>query len=180
MLPQLIPVLKRVALKLKTGIVPLMVLIGSIACESGDMGAERLKETIGGLAEDVQYSGNTMQFEYRELELICIFDEHANRMRIMTPIETREKLSEEQLLNALVANFHSVLDVRYALSDEVVWAVYMHPLKELSEKQVADAVLQVYTAAITFGTTYSSGNLVFPGNGNQRKPEVKEEDLLKS
>ena len=55
-------------------------------------------------------------------------------------IVEREKLGEEELLNALVANFHSVLDVKYALSDEVIWSVYAHPLKELTDAQVVDAI----------------------------------------
>ena len=96
--------------------------------------------------------------------LICVFDENANRMRIISPIVEREKIGEEELLNALVANFHSALDVKYALSDEVIWSVFVHPLKELSEEQVVDAIQQVYTAARTFGGSYSSTNLVFPGN----------------
>jgi len=78
-------------------------------------------------------------------------------------------LREEELLNALVANFHSVLDVKYALSDEIVWSVYAHPLKELTETQVIDAIEQVYVAALTFGDSYSSTNLVFPGNTNKKE-----------
>ena len=72
----------------------------------------------------------------------------------------------------MVANFHSALDVKYALSDEIIWSVYVHPLKELSEEQVADAVKQVYTAAKTFGSSYSSTNLVFPGNTRKKEKEL--------
>ncbi|MEM7382181.1 MAG: hypothetical protein AAF361_13425, partial [Bacteroidota bacterium] len=96
------------------------------------------------------------------------------RMRIISPIVEREQLEEDQLLNALVANFHSALDVKYALSDEIIWSVFAHPLKELSEHQVLDAIEQVYLAALTFGTSYSSTNLVFPGNsGKKEKPRPK-------
>jgi hypothetical protein len=71
-----------------------------------------------------------------------------------------------------VANFHSALDVRYALSDEIIWSVYTHPLESLSPDQLKDAISQVYMAAVTFGTTYSSSDLVFPGNS--RKKDKKE------
>ena len=104
--------------------------------------------------------------------LICIHDETANRMRIISPIVERSKLEEKELLNALVANFHSVLDVKYALSDEIIWSVYTHPLKELSDAQVVDAIQQVYAAALTFGGSYSSTNMVFPGNA-KKKDEKK-------
>lgn len=85
-------------------------------------------------------------------------------MRIITPIVKREQLNEDQLLNVLVANYHSTLDVKYALNDETIWSVFTHALKELYEHQFLDAIDQVWTAAKTFGTTYSSTNLVFPGN----------------
>ena len=115
-------------------------------------------------SDTLQVNGNSYQFIVDNTMLICVFDENANRMRIISPIVEREKIGEEELLNALVANFHSALDVKYALSDEVIWSVFVHPLKELSEEQVVDAIQQVYTAARTFGGSYSSTNLVFPGN----------------
>lgn len=136
------------------------------------MNPVKLKELIVRVSDTLQNSGNAFQFLYREKMLICIYDVHANRVRIISPIVEREKLEEEQLLNALVANFHSALDVKYALSDEIIWSVFTHPLKELSDGQVLDAIRQVYAAAMTFGTTYSSTNLIFPGNTKKKeKPE---------
>ena len=137
------------------------------------MNGERLKELITEVSDTLQNVGNAFQFVYKEKMLICIFDEEANRMRIISPIIEREKLKEEQLLNAMVANFHSALDVKYALSDEIIWSVYTHPLKELTDYQLLDAVEQVYLAAITFGTTYSSSPLVFPGNTNKEEDPKK-------
>ena len=77
----------------------------------------------------------------------------------------------------MVANFHSVLDVKYALSDEIIWSVFTHPLKELSEHQVEDAIKQVYAAALTFGGSYSSTDMVFPGN--TKKVEKPKPQVLK-
>lgn len=145
---------------------------------SQDMNPVKLKELIVQVSDTLQNSGNAMQFLYKEKMLICIYDENANRMRIISPIIEREKLEEEQLLNALVANYHSALDVKYALSDEIIWSVFTHPLRELSDHQVLDAINQVWAAAVTFGTTYSSTNLVFPGN-TKKKEAPKPKKLLK-
>ena len=150
----------------------LLCLLG-YSVRSQTMDAERLKELISEVSDTLQNVGNAFQFMYEEKLLICIYDENANRMRIISPIIERKELEEEQLLNALVANFHSALDVKYALSDEIIWSVFTHPLKELSDHQVLDAVQQVYTAAISFGTTYSSTNLVFPGNSNKEEKPKK-------
>ena len=143
-----------------------------------DMTPERLVDIIKQEADTADIQGNSVRFLFNDAILISIYDENANRMRIISPIVEREKLGEEELLNALVANFHSALDVKYALSDEMVWSVFAHPLKELSEAQVIDAMHQVYAAALTFGGSYSSTNLVFPGN-TQRKEKPKEPRILK-
>jgi hypothetical protein len=137
-----------------------------------EMNADKLLEILKQESDTLKTNGNSYQFLLDNTMLICIFDESANRMRIVSPIIEREKIGEEELLNALVANFHSALDVKYALSDEIIWSVFIHPLKELSEEQVVDAVKQVYTAAKTFGTSYSSTNLVFPGNTKKKEKEL--------
>ena len=41
--------------------------------------------------------------------------------------------------------------------------------KELSEHQIKDAIAQVYNANMTFGTTFSSTALTFPGNTKKEK-----------
>jgi len=74
-----------------------------------------------------------------------------------------------------------VFDVRYAIANDYLWAVFIHPLKELSKDQVMDAISQVYTAVLTYGTTYNSTGLSFPGkkgeneNGNEVKTKLKKE-----
>ncbi len=147
---------------------------GLVSLTAQNMNAELLHDIIEQEADTLRVNGNSIQFLYKESMLICIYDENANRMRIVTPIVKREEIGEEELLNALVANFHSALDVKYALSDEIVWSVYVHPLRELTEYQVVDAIQQVYAAAVTFGTSYSSTNLVFPGNTKKvEKPKPK-------
>ena len=151
----------------------ILVIAFSLNTHAQSMNAERLKELITEVSDTLQNVGNAFQFVYKEKMLICIHDEEANRMRIISPIIERNKIEEEQLLNALVANFHSALDVKYALSDEIIWSVYTHPLKELTDYQLLDAVEQVYSAAITFGSTYSSSPLVFPGNTNKEEKPKK-------
>jgi len=146
-------------------VISLVVLSSASAQE---MNPEKLAELIGQASDTVVTNGNTIQFMYEERPLICVYDENANRMRIISPIIETKDVEEEQLLNMLVANFHSAVDVKYALSDEVIWSVFIHPLKELTDYQVLDAIDQVYTASATFGTSYSSTNLVFPGNTKKK------------
>lgn len=156
-----------------------LVFLAFHSLAAQQMTAKRLTQIIEQEADTLVIDNHQIQFKVNNGLLICIYDENANRMRIISPIVEREKLTEDELLNALVANFHSALDVKYALSDEIIWSVYTHPLKELSDAQVVDAIQQVYAAAITFGNTYSSTNLVFPGNSKKVVDTTKTRVLKK-
>ena len=163
---------------LRLFLISLFFLFGSPTMAAQLMNPDKSKELISKVSDTVRDSGNSIQFVYKNKMLLCVYDENANRMRIISPIVEREKLDEEQVLNALVANFHTALDVKYALSDEIIWSVYNHPLQELTNHQVVNAIDQVYRAAVTFGTTYSSTNLVFLGTTKKKRaPQSKK--LLK-
>lgn len=163
---------------MKRLLIPLVFSFFSLQSFAQEMTPERLKDIIEQAADTLQVNGNSLQFMYKERLLVCIYDANANRMRIISPIVERKEVGEEELLNALVANFHSALDVKYALSDEIIWSVYVHPLRELRDHQLIDAIDQVYLAAMTFGTTYSSTHLVFPGN-SKKEEKAEPKKLLK-
>ena len=101
------------------------------------------------------------QIEVEGKELVCLTDQYHNRMRIICPIIYAEQVRSEELVKCMEANFHTALDVRYAISNELLWSAFIHPLKELTEQQVKEAVSQVYVAAMTFGSSYNSSNLYF-------------------
>ena len=78
--------------------------------------------------------------------------------------DTREsKLTPEQVSRILEANFHTALDARYATSKGYLYAAFIHPLSLLTEREIRSAVVQVANLARAFGTTYSSGGLVYGG-----------------
>ena len=146
-----------------------LFLCFSFSAISQNMTVEKLGEIITQSADSVAINGNSWNFNFRDRVLICIADKEANRMRIISPIAEKKQLDNELILNSLVANFHTALDVKYAISDEILWSVFTHPLKELSTQQVEDAISQVYYANVTFGTTFSSTTLTFPGNTKKKK-----------
>ena len=113
------------------------------------------------------------QILYKGRVMMLIADDTYNRMRIISPISEADRLKPEQYQLALLANFHSVLDAKYALSDGVMWSVFIHPLKELSPEQLTNALEQVFMAAETFGTSYQSTDLIFPLPPETEKKEKK-------
>jgi len=84
-----------------------------------------------------------------------------------------DKLSDELKTAALIANFHTALDIKYAITDGILWSAYIHPLKELTEDQVIDAVSQVFYGNVNFGASFSSSSLVFPGTIRKTKKPVE-------
>ena len=120
------------------------------------------------------------QLLFKEIPMMVLTDEANDRMRIIAPIAEASTLSEDALLDCMTANFHSALDVKYAISNGVLWSAYIHPLSPLTDAQLSSALSQVYSAVVTYGTTFSSTELLFGGaSGDNQPPEEKEDIKLK-
>ena len=143
------------------------------------MTPEKMLATLNEIGVEVQVEGPVLRFMYEEVPLALVYDEQADRMRVVSGIMRVDDLQEGMLTKAMQANFHSVLDVRYAISDGVVWSAFIHPLSDLSDDLLRSAVHQVAVARVTFGTQYTSGAMVFgepgeepnaPGDGDEAGP----------
>jgi hypothetical protein len=126
---------------------------------------------------DYEHKNNTINIEINGYRMIIVYDLKADRMRIISPIVKVSDLKEGQMQQALDANFHTALDARYAISDGVVWSVFVHPLSDLSEKLFQSALEQTLVAAATFGKEYSSGAFSFPkALLNEKETKVPQEN----
>ena len=94
----------------------------------------RLFHVIDEVGKNKEGTIGAWNFDYEDRFMLCFTDESYNRMRIISPVADVTKLDNIELENALIANFHSALDVKYAISEDILWSVFIHPLKELSEK----------------------------------------------
>ena len=130
---------------------------------SAPMTQDRLHELIVDIATDVEINGNLVGFTFNGVKLLCVSDVDSDRMRIISAISELTDLDGEQVILALAANFHTALDVRYALSDGLIYAAYIHPLSPLTPSELASAIRQVAAAQQSFGSDYSSGELFFSG-----------------
>jgi len=143
---------------------------------SQEMNNQLLGEIISREADTLAGVTGNWQFVYKETPMLCVTDADNNRMRIIAPITESDNLDEDLLLDSLTANFHSALDVKYAISRGILWSAFVHPLKELTTEQVESAISQVYLAAKTFGTTFSSTELLFGGGQleeEQQEPKIE-------
>ena len=145
---------------------------------TAQMNNERLGELLEAQVDSIQGEAGRWQLLLQELPMIVLTDETNDRMRIIAPIIEANRLDEELLLDCLTANFHSALDVKYAISDGVLWSAYIHPLSPLTEMEVESAVKQVHAAAKTFGTTFSSTPLLFGGNRASEPAPAKKDSII--
>ncbi len=138
---------------------------------------DRLEEILTQEVDSITGYSGRWQMKLKDLPMIVLTDATNDRMRIIAPIIETSRLDEELLLDCLTANFHSALDVKYAISDGILWSVFIHPLSPLNKEQVQSAVEQVFLAAATFGTSFSSTPLLF-GGGNAQEPAPAKKDSL--
>ena len=111
----------------------------------------------------VERGGGVWSFEYLETPVLIITDSKANRMRVMSPVIRAEEVTADQWAAILVANFHTALDARYAVSSGTVYSLFLHPLGSLTDAELRSAIGQVVVLSTTFGSTYTSSGIAFGG-----------------
>lgn len=155
-----------------------LMLTGSVNAQEAEpaMTPERLAQIVLALDPDAQLVGPGIELIIADVPVLIVMDAAANRMRAMVPIRSAEGISDEDLMRMMQANFDAALDARYAIAQGRLWGVFIHPLRELEREQFISALAQTVTVAQTYGTTYSSGAMVFGGgDSNEMHRELFEE-----
>ncbi|MBL4773228.1 MAG: type III secretion system chaperone [Alcanivoracaceae bacterium] len=155
-------------------------LLKRIVEEELTMNADKMKDTLRSLNIEFEQNNNAINYTIQGYRMTIIYDVNADRMRIVCPIVKVEDITKDHIKQAMEANYHTALDARYAISNDIVWAVFIHPLSDLSEKLFRSALEQILYTAATFGKEYSSGTLNFPKQESQEpSQENKSEDPYK-
>lgn len=149
-----------------------LLVLSATSLPAQGMDNDRIAALLEREVQELEGDPGFWQFVFGERALMLITDPAANRMRIFTPVVEEKFLDEDQLRRMLEANFHSALDAKYALYGGYVISVFTHPLKELSEEQLLDALHQVVNLADNFGSTYSSTSLIFAPEAPQNAPKI--------
>lgn len=159
-------------------LVSLLLTLSSVCTHAQRMDNKRMLKAFEKAAIQVEGEPGAWMAYFNDYILLVITDERNNRMRIFTPIVEEEAASPAQMSRMLKANFHSALDAKYSVYEGFVVSVFTHPLKELTEGQLLDAMRQVAKLAETFGTTYSSTELIF-GEEEEEKEKKEEQPVEK-
>ena len=140
----------------------------------GDMTLDKMRTLIKRLDEDaVEARPGTFLFLVNDYEVSIFSSVPANRMRVMVRIRDADKLEKKDLLRILQANLDAALDARYAIGRGSLWSVFIHPLSNLHPKQFLEGVGATVNLAATYGSTFTSGQVVFGAARQQRHHSAK-------
>ncbi len=143
--------------------------------------AAQLLALVQTLDEEAELSANGATFKLADTTLTLVFDVNADRMRLVSAVGIEAALNEAQLRRLMQANFDSALDARYAIAQGLVWSTFIHPLTSLTQEDFISGLAQTVTLAQTYGTTFSSGIVVFGGgDSNEELQELLDSLLDKS
>jgi len=167
-----------------------MMLFTAQACQAEEvpnpeaagpaMNNQRLQALIESIAEKVNGRPGFWEFTLQEYPVTVITDERADRMRIIVPVARAGDVDSAQMKRLMQANFDSALDARYSIAKGVLWSAFIHPLSELSDHQFIDGLAQTVNLAGTFGTSYSSGALIFGGGDSKQEQDRRYREIIES
>ena len=132
-----------------------------------ELRATALGAIVRRIDSEAKSLGNGWIFSVENMEVTLVYDTSADRMRVLVPIAEVAKIDKDELLRLMQANFDSALDARYAVANGVLWGVFIRPLNSLSDRDFLSGVGQTINVALTFGSSYSSGEMVFSGGDSQ-------------
>lgn len=173
-------------IKLRADLIVLAVLFSSLVFANpamskkneGNMNNQRLEKIIKRLDANATGQSGYWQLSIDGVKLLVVTDESADRMRIISPIETAKKLNARHLYRLMQANYDSALDARYAIAKNTIWSAFIHPLGSLGAKEFISGIGQVVNLSRTYGQSYTSGALVFRGGDSEALQERKLIDRL--
>ena len=142
------------------------------------MTVNRLAQIVLALDPDATVAGPGFSFTIDDVPVLIVMDVQANRMRAMVPIRSAEAMTLDELERVMQANFDSALDARYAIAQERLWSVYIHPLRELERDQLISGIAQTVNIAKTYGALYSGGATQFGGGDSRDLQRELIEELL--
>ena len=146
--------------------------LGNSAVEA----ASRLRNIVQRIDPNAELLPNGATFRVQNIPVTLVYDINADRMRLISPASSIEELDAEMLVRLMQANFDTALDSRYALAGGILWATYLHPLSTLSSDQFGSGLGQTINLVATFGSTFTSGAIVFGGgDSTQQQRELIEE-----
>ena len=137
------------------------------------MTLDRLETIVRSQVDALEGQDGQWEATVGERAMLVVTNAEADRMRLVMPIKPTSELSVDEVQSMLLANFHSALDARYAVSNGVVVATFIHPLSTLQERDARSAMIQVNNLVENFGGSYASSAVGFGGAGPEQPAQLE-------
>ncbi|MEX0586340.1 MAG: hypothetical protein WD176_06835 [Pirellulales bacterium] len=131
--------------------------------EASLMDNRRLRTLLDKAADSVKGRSGCWRVHFEGRRMLVVTDEECDRFRVMSPVTEDIGLDALDMQVLMAANFDRTLDARYAINGGYLWAIFLHPLGDLTEKLLVAALEQVKNLADNFGRSYASSDLKFTG-----------------
>ena len=141
-----------------------ILLLNCVVVNANPMTQDAMEKIVVSNVDVIKQQKGYIVFTYKKVKMALISDVKHDRMRIIAPVTEYPALSDDKKDAVMEANFHSALDARYGVSKNILYSAYIHPLSPLTKSELESALKQVATLALTFGGSYSSGELTFGGH----------------
>ena len=148
----------------------LLWLCAGYALNAQNMTLEKLKIYLTEDARVIQDNGNFVEYEMDSLRIYLVADVNSDRTRLLSGVVEEKELKTEDYKLLLEVNYDRALDAKYALSDGVLWSVFVHPLSDLTPYLIKNGLYQVRNLVYTYGSSYSSTSMVY---GSSEEEEGK-------
>ena len=143
--------------------------------EVSGMTVDHMEAVVARLDEKYERAQGVISFVYADQEVVIVTDSSYDRMRIIIPIMQASVLNEDMLFRIMQANFDSALDARYAIGQGVLWSTFIHRLSSLTEKDFLSGIGQTINTAQSFGSSFSSGEIVYGGGDSS---DIQQRQLI--
>ena len=123
------------------------------------MNNQKLIKHLDKECDSISGEDGKWQLFYRGIVILAVTDEVNDRIKLLSPITYIKDIEPSVISDCMKANFENLKDVKYAISNEIIWSIYNHDYKTLSTEQLDEAILQIYYSTGTFGGNYSSTSI---------------------
>ena len=123
--------------------------------------SRRLERDLRAVAGEAVRGEGHWTVIHQNVPVLVYAHEGHDRMRVVTPVVGTAELTADDLRTLLEANYSRALDARYAIAEDLVWGLYVHPLSTLTREELASAIDQVVALKKNYGTTYASTEKIF-------------------
>lgn len=127
--------------------------------ETAGTAARKLFGWIAQHGSDIRPSQRGLTFRFIDRHLECMFDTHADRMRLFARVAGRSEISDSDVRDLLTANYTNTADGRYACDGNTVFGSFLHPLGDLSEAQFYRGACAARDLILHFGGSNSHSDI---------------------